>query len=163
MSLTVRVKYMGMEKTFVGDVDSVWVNVNRFFSQMVPLIAIARRAVLTVNLEEAIRAGEGLVAVAEEGPMVLVSKQRLTDNESLLLKLLAAYIGGRLGVLDRIWLSREELKGWLGKSGKITGTRLGELCHEGLVAKTEEGRYRLSTFGIKQLIEEILPRIKRKT
>lgn len=161
MSVTAKISYADVEETFTGDANSVWVSVNRFFSQMIPAFDAASSVVLTVDLERVIEASKGLVAVVEEGPLVLVSKVRLTDGESLILKLLAAYIGNRLGVLEREWLSREELQGWLGKSGKITGTRLGELCRECLVVRTEDG-YRLSTFGVKQSAEEILPRIRKK-
>lgn len=163
MSVTVHVTYKDVEETFTGDVNDVWVVVNRFFSQMIPLFDAAREVVLTVNLEDVIEASKGLVAVAEEGPVVLVPKQKLTDSESLLLQLLAAWVGSRLGVLGKGWLSREDLQGWLGKSGKITGTRLGELCREGLVLRTEEGEgYQLSTFGVKRLLEEVLPQVRSK-
>jgi len=162
LSITVHIKYKDIEETFTGDVDNVWTSINRFFSQTIPLFNAAHSAVLTVDLKQVIVASKGLVAVAEEGPVVLVSKQKLTDNESLLLKLLAAYIGGRLGVLNKMWLSRNELQGGLGKSRKITGTRLGELCREGLATKTEEGGYQLSTLGVNRLVDEILAQIRSK-
>jgi hypothetical protein len=158
----VHVKCGNVEETFSGDVESVWVNVNRFFGKLVPLLDVVRGVVLTVDLNEVVDAGKGLVAVGEEGPVVLVSKEKLTDIEGLLLMLLGAYIGSRLGVLGKGWLSRDELQRWLGKSGKIVGTRLGELCREGLVVRTEEGVYRLSTFGVKRLVDEILPQVRSK-
>lgn len=162
MSVTVHVKCGNVEETFSGDVESVWVNVNRFFGKLVPLLDVVRGVVLTVDLNEVVDAGKGLVAVGEEGPVVLVSKEKLTDIEGLLLMLLGAYIGSRLGVLGKGWLSRDELQRWLGKSGKIVGTRLGELCREGLVVRTEESVYRLSTFGVKRLVDEILPQVRSK-
>lgn len=156
------IKYKDIEETFTGDVNNVWTSINRFFSQTIPLFDAARSAVLTVDLKKVIVASKGFVAVAEEGPVVLISKQKLTDTESLLLKLLAAYVGGQLGVLDKMWLSRDELQGWLGKSRKITGTRLGELCREGLAVKTEEGGYRLSALGINRLVDEVLAQIRSR-
>ena len=162
MSVTVHVRFKDVEETFTGDVDTVWKGVNRFFGRLLPLLNAVNGVVLTVHLNEVLDASKGLVAVTEEGPVVLVSKQKLTDSETLLLMLLAAYVGSRLGVLKKSWLTRDELREWLGKSGKITGTRLGELSREGLVAKTEEGAYKLSTLGIKRLVEELLPQIKSK-
>ena len=163
MSVTVHVKYKDVEETFSGDVNSVWVSVNRFFGRLVPFLDVVRGVVLTVDLGEVVEACKGLVAVGEEGPVVLVGKEKLTDSEGLLLMLLAAWVGGRLGKLDRLWLGRDELREWLGKSGKIVGTRLGELCREGLVVRTEDdGGHRLSTFGVKRLVEELLPQIRGK-
>ena len=162
MSVTVHIKYENIDETFTGDADDVWISVNRFFNQMIPLFDIARSVVLTVDLKAVLEASKDLVGVSEEGAIVLVSKQKLTDTESLLLKLLGAYIGRQLGLLDRSDLSIEELQRWLGKSGKITSTRLGELCREGLVKTSQKGSYRLSTLGIKQLVDEVLTRIKNK-
>lgn len=162
MSITVHIKYKDIEETFTGDIDKVWTSINRFFSQTIPLFDAAHNAILTVDLKQVIEASKGLMAVAKEGPIVLASKQKLTDNESLLLKLLAAYIGGKLSVLDKTWLSRDDLQGWLGKNRKITGTRLGELCREGLAVKTEEGHYQLSTLGVNRLMDEVLPQIRSK-
>ncbi len=156
------IKSGDIEETFVGDVDSVWKSINSFFGRMFPLLNTIQGVVLTADLNKILDASINLVAVSEEGPVVLVSKQKLTDNETLLLMLLAAYIGSRLGRLKESWLSRDELREWLGKSVKITGTRLGELCREGLVAKTDEGNYKISTFGIKRLVEELLPQIRSK-
>ncbi|UCH31651.1 MAG: hypothetical protein JSV05_09220 [Candidatus Bathyarchaeota archaeon] len=139
-------------------------SINRFFSQMIPLLNSTRNVILTVDFEKVVRSAKDLVAVTEEGPVVLISKRKLTDSESLLLKLLATYIGARLGVWDKGWLSKEELQEWLGKSRKITGTRLGELCREEVVIKLKEsGGYQLSILGVKRLAEEILPQIKERT
>jgi predicted transcriptional regulator len=78
------------------------------------------------------------------------------------LLLLAAYIGNKLGPLKSDTLSKEELQAGLGKSAKITSTRLGELCREGLATKTEEGNYKIKTIGIKRLREEALPKIRER-
>jgi DNA-binding IclR family transcriptional regulator len=76
--------------------------------------------------------------------------------------LLAAFLGGRLGVLERLWLSKQELQGWLGKPAKTAGTRLAELCRKGFAQRTPEGNYQLTTYGVKHLIEVLLPDIRRK-
>lgn len=162
MSVTVHIKYKDFEGIFSGDADGVWVDVNRFFSQKIPHFTIARSVLLTVDLKEVVEASRNVVAVSEEGPVVLVSKKKLTDSENLLLILLAAYVGGRLGICERLWLNGKELQAWLGKSGKITSTRLSELSRQGIVMKMENGGYRLSTYGAKRLVEEVLPKIRNK-
>jgi len=67
-----------------------------------------------------------------------------------------------LGLVESDALSKEELQAKLGKSGKITSTRLGELVKNDVVTKTAEDRFRITTFGIVQMQKEILPRVKAK-
>ena len=160
-TVTVHIKYMDTEQTFTGEVNQVWVSVNRFFSEMIPALQIVKNALLTVDLEKLIGDCKNVIAVAPEGPVLLVSKQKLTDSETLTLHLLATYIGNKLG-LSKGFLTKEELQAALGKNAKITGTRMGELCREGYAAKTEEGNYRITTLGIKRFQEETLPEIREK-
>ena len=160
-TVTVHIKYMDTEQTFTGEVNQVWVSVNRFFSEMIPALHIVKKALLTVDLEKLIEDCKNVIAVAPEGPVLLVSKQRLTDSETLTLNLLATYIGNKLG-LSKSFLTKEELQAALGKNAKITGTRLGELCREGYATKTDEGNYRITTLGTKRFQEETLPEIREK-
>lgn len=162
-TITVHIKYRDMEQTFTGNVNDVWISINRFFSEMIPAFEVARKAILTVDLEKLVDDCRNIIAVTPEGPRLLLSKQKLTDNETLSLHLLAAYVGHKLGLLDKNSLPKEELQAGLGKSAKITSTRLGELNREGLVAKTEEDHYKITTMGIKRLQEEVLPKIRTKT
>jgi hypothetical protein len=160
-TVTVHIKYMDTEQTFTGEVDQVWAGVNRFFSEMIPTLQIVKKALLTVDLENLIEDCKNIIAVTPEGPVLLVSKQKLTDSETLTLNLLATYIGNKLG-LSKSFLTKEELQAGLGKNAKITGTRLGELCREGYATKTDEGNYRITTLGIKRFQEETLPEIREK-
>ena len=59
-------------------------------------------------------------------------------------------------------MTKEQLAAKLGKNMKITTTRLGELTKDGLVAKTEEGNYKITTLGIKRLQDEALSKIRAK-
>jgi len=160
-TVTVHIKYQETEQTFTGDANQVWISINRFFSEMIPALQTVKKALLTVDLESLIEDCKNVIAVAPEGPVLLVSRQKLTDNETLTLQLLATYIGNKLGQ-SKDYLTKEELQAGLGKNAKITSTRLGELCREGLATKTEEGNYRITTLGIKRFQEETLPEIREK-
>ncbi len=72
-------------------------------------------------------------------------KNKLTDNEALLVWLAAYYLGHKLGLVGSDSLSKEELQMKLGKSGKITSTRLGELVKNEFVAKTADEKFRITT------------------
>jgi len=161
-TITAQIKYRDMEQTFTGNVNDVWVSINRFFSKMIPAFEVARKAMLTVDLEKLIDDCKNILAIAPEGPNLLVSKQKLTDSETLALHLLATYVGNKLGLLNEDSLSKEELQAGLGKSAKITSTRLGELCREGLATKTEGDNYKITTIGIKRLQEEAIPKIRER-
>jgi len=161
-TITVHIKYGNMEQTFTGNVNDVWVSMNRFFSEMIPAFDIARKVTLTVDLAKLIEDFKDVIAIAPEGPEILMPKEKLTDSETLALHLLATYIGNKLELLSSDFLSKEELQRGLGKSAKIMSTRLGELLREGLATKTEEGKYKITTIGIKRLQEEILPKIRER-
>ena len=160
--LTVHVKFGDVEKTFSGSLEEVWLGINRFFGEFVPSFDVARKLVLSVDLQGLAKECEGLIAFSKEGVNLLVSKDRLTDNETLLLWLLAYYVGFQLGLVDGDAVSKEELQAKLGKSGKITSTRLGELVKGDLVAKTTDDKYRITTFGVVQMQKEVIPKIKAK-
>ncbi len=160
--ISVQVKYKDVEKTFSGSVNDVWVSINRFFSEFVPTFEISKKLVLTVDLEKLVKACEGIVAFAEEGPHLLVSRSKLTDNEMLVLLLLAGYVGCKLGLVESDVVSKEDLQARLGKSSKIVSTRLGELVKREIAVKTKDGKYRISTFGVVQMEKDFLPRIRAK-
>lgn len=160
--IAVQVKYKDVEKTFSGRVNDVWVSINRFFSEFIPTFDISKKLLLTVDLQELVKACEGIVAFAEEGPHLLVSRSKLTDNETLVLLLLAGYIGYKLGLVESDVVSKDELQARLGKSSKIVSTRLGELVKREIAVKTNDGKYKISTFGVVQMQKDFLPRIRAK-
>ena len=153
--VTIIVRYGGMEQTFTGSVNDVWVGVNKLLSQVFPAFDIVRKMTLTVDLVKLIDDSKDAIALAPEGPVLLVPKEMLTDSEVLQYYLLAAYIGFKLGKLAKETMTKEELQCRLGKSAKITATRLGELIKEGSVTKTEDDGYKIATIGIRRLQEEL--------
>ena len=160
--ITVHVKFGDVEQTFTGSVEDVWLSINRFFGESLPSFEVAKRLVLSVDLQGLVKACEGLVAFSKEGANLLVSKDRLTDNECLLLWLLAGYVGFSLGLVGSDVVGKEELQARLGKSGKIASTRLGELVKGDVVAKVADDKYRITTFGVVQMQKDVIPKIKAK-
>lgn len=156
------VKYGDVEKTFSGSLEDVWLSLSRFFGEFVPSFGVARRLVLSVDLQMLVKECEGLIAFSKEGANLLVSKDKLTDNETLLLWLLAGYVGFQLGLVGGDSVSKEELQVRLGKSGKIVSTRLGELVKSDIIVKTDDDKYRITTFGVVQMQKDFLPKIKAK-
>jgi hypothetical protein len=160
--MTIQVNYKDIEKTFSGSLEEVWLSVNRFFAEFLPSFEIANKLSLNVDLQDLASDCENIIALADEGPYVMVPRSKLTDNETLALLLLASYVGYRLGKVGSDAVSKEELQLKLGKDSKITSTRLGELVKNEIVVKTADEKYRITTFGLAQMQKEMLPKIKAK-
>jgi hypothetical protein len=161
--VTVQIKYKDMEKTISAPLEETWLSLNKFFNEFIPTFEIANKLWLSVDLQKLAKDCEGLIAFSPEGPNLLVPKGKLTDNETLALSLLASYIGHRMGLLESDAVSKEELQTKLGKTGKITSTRLGELVKNDVLTKTADEKFRITTFGAAQMQKETLPRIRAKT
>jgi len=155
------IKFGDVEQTFTGDVNDVWFLINKFFSEMMPGLEILSNVMLTVDLQSLMQDCKDVVAMTPEGIAVLVPKEQLTDNEALLLHLMAAYIAQKSGLAETSALSKETLRNSLGKSAKIISTRLGELTRKGQVVKINDD-YKISTIGVKMLQNELLPRLRAK-
>ncbi|MBN1244368.1 hypothetical protein JXA31_02100 [Candidatus Bathyarchaeota archaeon] len=161
--VAVNIKYKDVEKTFSAPPEETWLLLSKFFSEFLPSFEIANKLLLSVDLQQLAKDCEGLIAFSQEGANLLVSKSKLTDNETLLLWLLAGYLGHKLGMMASDAVSKEELQAKLGKSGKITSTRLGELVKSDLVAKTSDEKFTVTTFGVAQMQKDLLSKIRAKT
>ena len=160
--VSVQLKYKDVEKTFSASPEEAWLLLGKFFSDFLPSFEVASKLLLSVDLQQLAKDCEGLIAFSQEGANLLVSKSRLTDNETLLLWLLAGYLGHKLGLVESDAFSKEELQAKLGKSGKITSTRLGELVKSDFVAKTSDEKFRITIFGVGQMQKDVLAKIKAK-
>jgi hypothetical protein len=162
-NIEVHIKYKDLDETFSAPPEEIWLLLSKFFNKFLPSFEIANKIRLSVDTQTLARDCEGLIAFSEEGPNILVSKSKLTDNETLSIWLLASYLGYKIGIMTSDALSKDELRVKLGKSGKITSTRLGELVKNDLVMKTADEKFKITTFGVIQMQKEILPKINSKT
>lgn len=161
--IEVRIKYKDVESSFSSaSLEEVWLLVNKFFSEFLPSFDVAHKLWLSVDLKKLAEDAQNVVAFSKDGANLLLPKNKLTDNETLILWLLASYVGNGLGLLASDSLSKEELQAKLGKTGKITSTRLGELVKNDWATRTPDGRFRISTFGVVQVQKEILSKVKAK-
>lgn len=162
-NVEVSLKYKGVEKTFSAPLEETWLLLNKLFIEFLPSFEIANKLLLSVDLQQLAKDCEGLIAFSNEGINLLVPKSRLTDNETLLLWLLAGYVGHKVGLIESDAISKDELQAKLGKNSKITSTRLGELVKNDMIMKTREEKFSITTFGVTQMQKDILQKIKLKT
>ena len=161
-NIEVHIKYKDLDETFSAPPEETWLLLSKFFNKFLPSFEIANKLRLSVDTQTLAKDCEGLIAFSEEGPNILVSKSKLTDNETLSIWLLASYLGHKMSLMTSDTLSKDELRVKLGKSGKITSTRLGELVKNDLVMKTADEKFKITTFGVIQMQKEILPKINAK-
>jgi hypothetical protein len=161
--IQVQIKYRDVTQEFSAEPQEAWLLLNRFFKEFIPSFEVAQRLWLKVDLRGLAKDLEGIVAFSEDGTSLLSPKGKLTDNEALSVWLTAQYVGHELGLLPANALSKDELQVKLGKSGKIVSTRLGELVKNGLVARTAEDKFRMTTYGLTQTQKDVIVKIKSKT
>ncbi|MCW3996077.1 MAG: hypothetical protein NWE98_08030 [Candidatus Bathyarchaeota archaeon] len=160
--VTINIKYKGIEQEFTAAPQEAWLLLNQFFKELIPAFDLAENLTLKVDLQQLARDLEGIVAFSGDGASLLVPKNKLTDNEALLLWLLAAYFGHKLGLVKSEYVSKADLQAKLGKSAKIVSTRLGELVKGEAAARTADDRFRITEFGVVMTQKEALPKIKAK-
>ncbi len=160
--IQIQIKYRDVSQEFSAEPQQAWLLLNQFFKEFIPSFEIAKKLWLNVDLHQLAKDLEGIVAFSGDGASLSVPKNKLTDNDSLSVWLTAQYLGRELGLLVRDALSKNELQMRLGKSSKIVGTRLGELVKNGVLAKTPDDKFRITTHGILQTQKEVLPKIKAK-
>ena len=160
--VTVQIKYKNIENTFSGNLQEVWLSINKLFLEFIPSLEIANNLMLKVDMQKLAKNLEGIIAFSQESPSILISRNKLTDNETLSLWLLAKHVGHQLGILKENTATKEELQNKLGKDSKITSTRLGELIKNETAIRTQDEKYKITTFGITQIQKETIPKIKTK-
>jgi hypothetical protein len=158
----VHLKYKELEKDFTATLQETWELLDQFFKEYLPAFEIAQKLTLSVDLQQLAKDVESIIAFSPEGANMLVPKNKLTDNEALSIWLSAQYLGNKLGLVSSESLSKEELQTKLGKTAKITSTRLGELIKNEYATKIGDDRFKITTFGVITTQKEIIPRVRAK-
>jgi hypothetical protein len=158
----VRLKYKELDQQFSAQPEEAWVLINHFFKDVIPSFEMAQKLWQSIDVQQLAMDLEGIAAYSSDGVALLMPKNKLTDNDALSLWLAAYYLGAKLSMVNSDVLSKNDLQTKLGKSGKITSTLLGELAKNGLVQKTTDEKFRITTIGIIQVQKEVIPKIKSK-
>jgi hypothetical protein len=156
----VTVRFGGTEKAITGTVDEVIRELLLFFSKIYPQLELIRRVSLSVDLEDFLKASEGIIAITPEGMAVTADTNRLKDKELIMLHLAKTKVGHMLGKCERDALRLSDLVvAAKSKTGTVAG-RLSEMCSEGIVERLAKGEYRATTSGLHYFIKNIAPKLK---
>ncbi|TFH21945.1 hypothetical protein E4G67_05045, partial [Candidatus Bathyarchaeota archaeon] len=132
----VQIKYKDVEKQFSAEPQEVWLLLSQFFKDFIPSFEIAQKLWLNIDVAQLAKELNGIVGFSGDGVSLLAPKNKLTDNDALLVWLAAYFLGNKLCLVNSDSLSKNELQIKLGKSNKITSTRLGELVKNNFATKT---------------------------
>jgi len=159
-TVEVTVRYRDMQKTVTGAADDVIRELLLFFSKIFPQLELITKISLSVDLNDFLKACEGIMALTPEGMAVTADTGHLKDKELIMLHLAKTRAGHMLGKLERDTLRLNDLViAAKSKSGTVAG-RLSEMCSEGIVERLAKGEYRATTSGLDYFIKNIAPKLK---
>lgn len=160
-NLELIVRYRDIETKFIGRPDEVIRALLNFLGKILPAYDLAAQLTLSVDLEDLLRSIRGIIAFTPEGPVIAIPREKMGgDRNAIMLNLVKAYVGYRLGRLDKDSLSVADLIAATGCKSGTVAARLSELTDMGLVERVGRGEYRVTTLGVKFFLDEILPKIK---
>lgn len=155
--LEVRVRLDDMEALFSGTLDDVVKAFFEWISKVYPAYEAISRIVYEPNLDRLVRECSDLLTITEGG--VILKKTDSTAEEAITLSLIGAYIGFRIGKLERESMTPAELSRTTGKALKTIYNTLASMVKQGKVAR-ESGEYKLTKLHIAKFVFELLPKLK---
>jgi len=159
--LEVVVKINDLETKFHGSANEVISAFLKFMVEIYPNYKLISKLTLTVDFENLLKDLEKILLLTPEGLVVTVPKEQTGERENILLHLIKAKIGFRLGKLSKDALSIAEIITSTGGKPGSVAARLSELVDVGWVERVGRGEYKITTYGIASFQENDLPRIKK--
>ncbi|MEM3693530.1 MAG: hypothetical protein QXI39_05875 [Candidatus Bathyarchaeia archaeon] len=153
-------KYADLEVKFTGSPSEVVRGLLTFLSRIIPTFELVSDLTISTDLEDLLKRLKGIIAFAEEGPVILIPRDRLSERDALILHLVKSYVSYRIGKVEKESLSMAELLTLTGTKPGTAAARLSEVVSLGYVERIGRGEYRVTTLGIKNFLDEILPRLK---
>ena len=147
--LRVNIEFGNAKADFEGDVNQVFEAIIHFITQIYPNLEIVQNIIYIPNLVQLAEKLVGLVEITSEGPILISGFDQPAKN-MILLTLLGSYVGSKLGKIPKDTLSSIDLAKVTGKARKTVSNEIPRLISEGLVERTLEGEYRLTTLGIRK-------------
>lgn len=156
----VRLEFNEVKADFEGEANQVIESILRFLSQICPTVEIIRKVVYMPDLINIMNNIAGILEITSEGPLINPTIN-LSAKNAISLALLGAYIGNKVGKLQKDTLSINDLSKSTGKAKKTISNDIPKLIESGLVEKVSEGEYRITHLGIKKA-EDIISMLKEE-
>lgn len=159
-SIELNVKIGSLEASFKGDVDVVLKSFFEWLSKVYPSYEAISKIIFEPNLDVLMRECSELLQITDGG--IIIKKSDLAAEEAITLSLVGAYLGFRLGKLEKETMTPSELAKTTGKALKTIYNTLASMAKQGKISKLN-GEYGLTKDQIAKFTIEMLPKIKRST
>lgn len=148
--IRVTIKTKDSEVEFEGEYEEVWISINKYFSELYPSLQIVKNLIGAVDIEDLMNKLSGKIEIKEDRINILAGGDA---KKKILLCLAGAYVGRRLGIFEKEFLTPKEIANFTGIDEKITRARLSELRKEGLVIRKEDGLYGFTPASLRDMLD----------
>ena len=163
-TIKIHLEYNETKIDFEGSSEEVIKVLLDFLAKHYPAYNLVKNLTITIDFEELLKKLKGVIGFAPEGAIITIPKEKISNlsiRDQIALHLVKAYVGSKLGMVEKASLSAAELLSAIGgRMGAMAG-RLSEMVDEGLVERVGRGEYRITTYGLKQFSEVTLPKIRQ--
>jgi hypothetical protein len=159
--MRVRVELEGKTFDMEGPPAEVQKALIKWLCQAMPTLELVSRVIYSPDLDQLSEALAGLAGVTSEGDVFISSEQKLSTMSAICLCLAAAYLGDRMGKLSSSSLSKSGIASCINKGLRDVERRLSDLKKARLVKAVDKDEYQITELGIKHLLEEIIPRLRK--
>jgi len=147
--LKVQLEFDNAKAIFEGNVNEVYGALTKFLTNFFPNLELVQRITFTPDIVGLIDELAGIIELTPEGP-IFTSDFQLSAREKICIALLGAYVGQKLGILNKSSLSTSELSRITKKARKTISNEIPKLIAGGIVERTLEGECQITTLGIRE-------------
>jgi hypothetical protein len=143
-----------MKHVAEGDADTVLKEVTAFIAKVFPAFEPLSKIMFTSDYMAMLTDLSSLVNIGPNGEIILV-RSGLSADQAIGLTLLGSQIASKIGKKQSDDMSVEELASSIRKTSKTVRNTVVEMCKASLVERTGRGTYRITTIGMKELLDDM--------
>lgn len=152
--LKVVIEWESMKHVAEGDADTVLKEVTAFIAKVFPAFEPLSKIMFTPDYMAMLTDLSSLVNIGPNGEIILV-RSGLSADQAIGLTLLGSQIASKIGKKQSDDMSVEELASSIRKTSKTVRNTVVEMCKASLVERTGRGTYRITTIGMKELLDDM--------
>ena len=152
--LKVVIEWGSMKHVAEGDADTVLKEVTAFIAKVFPAFEPLSKIMFTPDYMAMLTDLSSLVNIGPNGEIILVRSELYAD-QAIGLTLLGSQIASKIGKKQSDDMSVEELASSIRKTSKTVRNTVVEMCKASLVERTGRGTYRITTIGMKELLDDM--------